>query len=242
MKKTKSRQNIRKALVFGMFLLFPVIINYLSPAVILMGASEGIITGSAILFGLLFLSSLFFGRAWCGWVCTASGLHQACTAVTDRKAKTGWGNVLRFIIWLVWLAMIILTFVRAGGVRGVDPLYMTENGISFLGSEMIIFVYLIVVIMAFVMVLIWGNRALCKYLCWMAPFMIIGNKIRYALKIPGVYLKPKKDLCIQCKKCTTVCPMDIDVEAMVQKENCQHNECIMCLQCADVCPKGAIKG
>ena len=236
----KTRQNVRKAMIFSAFLLFPVVINYMSPVLILAGASEGVITGSAILFGLLFLASLFFGRAWCSWLCPAGGFHEACTAVTEKKAKTSWGNVLRIVIWLAWFGFIITLLVRAGGVGAVDPLYMTEGGISFLGSGIIMFIYLGVVLLAFIMVLIWGNRAFCKYLCWMAPFMIIGNKIRYALKIPGLYLKPKKENCIQCSRCSKVCPMDIDVQAMVQKENFNNSECIMCMRCIDVCPKDAI--
>ncbi|MEX1307460.1 MAG: 4Fe-4S binding protein [Eubacteriales bacterium] len=239
-KKTNKRQNIRKAIVFAAFLLFPVVINYMSPVLILTGAYEGIITGSAILFGLLFLSSLFLGRAWCSWLCSAGGFHEACTAVTGRKAKTSWGNVVRIIIWLAWMGMMITLFVRAGQVNAIDPQYMTEKGISFLGSGMIMFIYLGVVLLAFIMLLIWGNRAFCKYLCWMAPFMIIGNKIRYALKIPGLYLRPKKENCIECRRCNQACPMDIDVQSMVQNEDFNNNECIMCMQCVDICPKAAI--
>ena len=240
MKKTSKRQNLRKALVFAAFLLFPVVINYMSPMLIIIGASEGVVGGSAILFGLLFISSLFFGRAWCSWVCPAGGFHEACTAVTTRKAKTSWGNIVRLVIWGIWLGVIVLMFVRAGRVASVDPLYMTETGVSFMGSGMIMFIYLAVVLLAFVMVLIWGNRAFCKYLCWMAPFMMIGSKIRYALKIPGVYLKPHKDLCISCGRCSQNCPMDIDVQGMVLKGNFNNSECIMCMQCADICPKSAI--
>ena len=241
MKTINRRQNIRKAIIFGAFLMFPVVINYLSPVLIMAGASEGIVGGSALLFGLLFLSSLFLGRAWCSWVCPAGGFHEACTAITQRKAKTSWGNWVRAVIWIVWLGFIALLFVRAGSITSVDPLYMTEYGISFLNSNIIMFVYMGVVLLAFVMVLVWGNRAFCKYLCWMAPFMIIGSKIRYALKIPGLYLKPIKENCIQCDRCSKACPMDIDVTAMVQKENFNNGECIMCMQCVDVCPKDAIE-
>jgi len=242
MNKTKPRQTIRRAVVFTAFLLFPVVINYLSPVLILAGASEGVIGGSALLFALLFISSLFFGRAWCSWLCPAGGLHEACNAVTTKKAKSGLGNTVRWVIWAGWLGFIIYLFIRAGQIVRIDPLYMTEGGVSFLSSPLIMFIYLGVVFLAFIMLLIWGNRAFCKYLCWMAPFMISGSKIRYAVKIPGVYLKPKKELCIECGKCSKNCPMDIDVQGMVKEENFNNSECIMCMNCADVCPKGAIKG
>jgi hypothetical protein len=53
------RQRIRKALIIISFLLFPVIINFLSPYVIIDGASQGIISVTFIMFGLMFLSALF---------------------------------------------------------------------------------------------------------------------------------------------------------------------------------------
>jgi hypothetical protein len=53
------RQRIRKTLIIISFLLFPVIMNFLSPYVIIDGASQGIISGSFIIFGLMFLSALF---------------------------------------------------------------------------------------------------------------------------------------------------------------------------------------
>jgi len=235
----KTRQKIRSGIVFFMFLMFPVIINYLSPVLILAGASEGIITGSFILFGLLFLSSLFLGRAWCGWLCPASGMQGACEAFRHKKAKTGIGTIIRLVIWLFWLVMIVFLFMKAGSINEIDPLYQTEAVISIM-SPVIVFVYLGVILLVFIMLLTWGNRAFCKYLCWMAPFMIIGNKIRHWIKLPGLYLKSIKENCISCGKCSKACPMGIDVQAMVLKEDCYNAECIICLTCVDVCPKGAI--
>ena len=66
------RQRIRKGLIITSLLLFPVIMNYLSPYVIIDGASQGIVNGSLIIFGLQFLSALFVGRLWCGWACPMS--------------------------------------------------------------------------------------------------------------------------------------------------------------------------
>jgi len=83
---TAMRQKIRKALLLVSFLLFPVTINYFSPYIIMDGASQGIIAGSFITFTLLFFVSLFFGRAFCGWVCPGAGIQEWCFAVNDKKA------------------------------------------------------------------------------------------------------------------------------------------------------------
>ncbi len=235
----KTRQKIRRGIVFFVFLIFPVIVNYLSPVLILAGASEGIINGSFIVFGLMFLSSLFLGRTYCGWICPASGMQEATEKFRTKKAKTGGGNIFRWAVWIVWLGFMIYLFINAGGVQKADFLYATPQVISIL-DPIIVFIYLAVVLLVFVMTMIWGQRAFCKYLCWMGPFMIAGDKIRHWIKIPGLYLHPKKEKCIECGKCTKNCPMDIDVQNMVQINNMYNTECIMCLNCADICPKGAI--
>ncbi len=235
----KTRQKLRAGIVFFMFLMFPVVVNFLSPVLILSGANEGIVTGSFILFTLLFLSSLFLGRAWCGWVCPASGMQEACEKFREKKAGTGWGNIFRLVVWIAWLGFIVYMFIRAGGITKVDPLYSTESIISIL-NPVIVFVYLGVILLVFIMLMIFGNRAFCKYLCWMAPFMIIGDKLRHWLKIPGLYIKPKKEKCISCRKCSKNCPMDIEVMDMVQASKFQNSECLMCLRCVDTCPTGAI--
>ena len=59
-----TRQRIRKTLIIVSFLLFPVIMNYLSPCVILDGASQGIVNGSLIVFGLQFVSALLSLPGW----------------------------------------------------------------------------------------------------------------------------------------------------------------------------------
>jgi len=64
-RKTRQRQRVRKTPIAVFFLLFPVTFFYLSPYLIIQGASEGIIVGCFIIFGLMFLSALVPGRAFC---------------------------------------------------------------------------------------------------------------------------------------------------------------------------------
>ena len=71
------RQRIRKAAIILMFLSFPITMNFFSPYVIIDGAMNGIINGSVVIFALMFVASLFLGRAWCGWVCPAAGARRS---------------------------------------------------------------------------------------------------------------------------------------------------------------------
>lgn len=189
------RQNIRKALILISFLLLPITIYYLSPYLIIQGASEGIVAGSFVFFSLLFLFSLFFGRAYCGWLCPGAGLQECCQIVSNRKVQGGKLDRIKYFIWVPWIIGIIIAAVAAGGLRTVDILYHTWHGISVAQPGDYI-IYYGVVILIVVLAFTCGKRSFCHYACWMAPFMVIRSKINllrnFTVKnVPhGSYLLP----------------------------------------------------
>ena len=235
----KKRQKVRRGLLIVSFLLFPVTIYYLSPYLIIMGASEGIITGSFVVFAAMFFTALFFGRAFCGWICPAGGLQECMTLATNKKFKGGWRNYIKYAIWLPWVAIIAALLVAAGGARQVDPLYMTTYGISVAEpGAYIIYYFVIALIVGLSFV---GRRAMCHTVCWMAPFMILGTKVREWLHIPGLHLTAEKDRCVACGACTKNCPMSLPVQEMAAKGSMKNTECILCGACADTCPNSVIR-
>jgi len=244
--KTRSRrQRTRKALLLISFLLFPLTMNYFSPYVIIDGASQGIVNGSLVMFALLFLSSLFLGRLWCGWICPAGALGEMCLPVNDRPVnlkKTDW---IKWAIWVPWVGIIAASAVMAGGYKTIDLLLDTQNGISVAGSpdRPILFAYIIyyIVIGLFAgLAMLVGRRLGCHSLCWMAPFMILGRKLRNTLAWPSLRLQADAGRCSDCKTCTANCPMSLDVNGLVHKGRMEHSECILCGTCVDNCPQHAI--
>ena len=235
-----KRQQARKILTILMFVLFPVIYYYFSPYLIIMGASEGIVTGSLLVFAALFISSLFVGRVFCGWICPAGATQELCAIVRKKGFKKGKKNLVKYAIWAPWITIIALMFVQAGGIKAVDPLYQTYYGISIsdIYSEVI---FLAIAGLIAGLALVAGKRASCHTICWMAPFMIIGRKIRNAANLPSLQLQADKTKCINCKSCDKKCPMSLEVNSMVQKNSMENSECILCGSCADNCPKQAIK-
>lgn len=235
-----KRQKIRKTIILMSFLLFPITLYYFSPYLIVMGASEGILSGSAIIFSLMFIFSLVFGRGFCGWLCPAGGLQECCSMVVDKKANGGVLNWIKFFIWVPWIASIITMFLLAGGIKRTDFFYQTQYGISTISIQAYV-VYYGVVALVTILALTLGRRSFCHYVCWMAPFMIIGTKIKNIFKYPSLHLDGEKDKCISCSICNKKCPMSLDVNSMVKKEKMHNLECILCGECVDSCPKKAIK-
>lgn len=234
-----TRQRLRRGLLFLSLLFFPVTLNYFSPYVVLDAASQGIVNGSLIVFGLLALSSLIFGRAWCGWFCPAGALGDRWRTVIDRRARGGVWNAVKWAIWLPWLGLIAFLAVRAGGYHSVDPLYLTEHGVSVASLQSLV-IFVAVVLVISVLSLATGRRGFCHYGCWMAPFMILGERLRRALRLPGLRLRARAQACVHCLLCSKNCPMSLDVHGMVRSGRMAASECILCGTCVDTCPQGVI--
>lgn len=232
-----KRQQIRKTILLISFLLFPVTIWYFSPYLIIMGAAQGVITGSFIVFVLLFVGSLFFGRVFCGWICPAAGLQEACTMIQTKPVRRG--NWIKYLIWIPWIALIGFISYQAGGLKTIDPFFQTDHGISVTSPSNYIIFYTVTGLIT-ILALTVGRRSACHHICWMAPFMIIGNKIRNIGRWPALHLRAEPDHCLHCKKCNHNCPMSLDVEQMAGKATMENDECILCGNCIDICPRNVI--
>lgn len=234
MKRTK----VRKTLVYIAAMLFPLTMFYYSPYVIVYAAMNSVINGSCILFLGMLVLSVFFGRTFCGYVCAGAGFGEMAGCINQKEPKLGRLRLIKYVIWVIWLAIVIYLYVTSG-VEEVDPFWGTNHGIS-VGYIVEYIPYYIVVTLLFGVPLLFGKRAFCHYLCWMAPFMNLGMKIREVLHLPGLRVKVESDKCVHCKLCNKSCPMGLDVHKMVQEGKIDAYECAMCGDCMSSCPKKVI--
>jgi ferredoxin-type protein NapH len=237
--RTMRRQTGRKIFLTVSFILFQTFLLFhlfFSPVLVIFAASQGVINGSLVIFVLLFLTSLFFGRAFCGWVCPGSGLNELCALVTTKRASGGNFRKTKYAISGVWLSIIALLALSVGGFHSIDLFYGT--GISTLTQEIIMFFGVIAMIVPAALVI--GTRANCKYICWLAPIMIAGTAIRNRVGWPALHLEANADLCVQCGTCNDACSMNLDVMNLVLINDLYQKECILCGSCIDACPYGVI--
>lgn len=235
-----KRQNVRKLLLMLSLLLFPITIYYFSPVLIIQGAAQGIIAASAVTFAIQFVQALFFGRAFCGYLCPAGGFQEVAFGVNDKKSKLGKRVYIKYGIWIVWIAVVTINYVMNRESLHVNTKFMMEYGIS-IAEPMDFIIYYFIVAILILPAFFFGRRATCHYICWMAPFMVLGTKLRNALHMPGLRIKVKKEQCVGCGQCTKNCPMSLDVKSMVQKGDMTNMECILCGKCIDQCPKDVLQ-
>lgn len=233
-------QKIRKFTLIISMMLFPITIYYFSPYLIIMAAMQHIINGSFIVFSMMFILGLFFGRLWCGFLCPTGGMCECFAQISDKTLKQGWHNYIKYGIWLVWLSGIIICYVLGKGDYTIQPFFMTEHGISISDIYGYI-IYYGIVILFLIPALIQGKRANCHYICWMAPFMIFGYKVGRLLHLPQLKIKATKENCIACKKCEKFCPMSLNVTQLLQKGEIKSSECILCGECVKACTKNVLE-
>ena len=242
-------QKFRRFLITFSMLLFPITIWYFSPYLIIMAALQHIINGSFIVFTLMFIFGMFFGRLWCGFFCPTGGMSECFERFSPKNPKQGWRNYIKYGIWFVWLSGVIVCHIFGKGDYTIQPFFMTDHGISISNIYSYV-IYYGIVFLFLIPAIIHGKRANCHYICWMAPFMILGYKVGRLLHLPQLKIKAKSEGCVGCGACSKICPMSVDVKSMVKSSSeklenktldteieIKTAECILCGECVSSCPK-----
>jgi polyferredoxin len=161
-------------------------------------------------------------------------IQEQLSNTNSKPWNSKWKNASKYIIWVIWFSFIVYLWLQHKSLT-LDFFYFCEVSVH------IVTVYFIVVSIIYLFTLFTGKRGLCHSLCWMAPFMVLGEKMADFLHIPRFRLKADSDACISCGLCSKRCPMSLDVSSMIKNNQPDSSECIYCLECVDVCPKNAIQ-
>jgi ferredoxin-type protein NapH len=232
-------RKIRKPIVISTAILFHLLLIFhlfFSPVIIVMASFKGIINASFIAFVLMFLFSLFFGRAYCSWFCPGCGVQEIVSFFIKRKSKNSRALYVKYFIFSIWVGTIVIGYM-INGFNKVDILYgMTD--VTFERKIILTFGAIMIIVP---LTAIFGQFASCKYICWQVPFLIIGTKIRDYFRLPGLRLKADPGKCKSCGVCNTKCPMNLHVMENVKIKTMKEAECILCGNCIDSCKQKVIK-
>jgi polyferredoxin len=218
-----------------------------------MGPAMGTITGAMIIFGSLFIFSLFMGRIFCGYICPMGGMQDAMGKIRERRIKRR-SFFVKWLIFIPWLAlMIFLPFMTKPEWQGIGFFNGIGGKVDFFGMEGILvkgvsilslhglLIYYIIIILLLILGFAVGKRSFCHHVCWIGPFMIIGRWISNKLRIPSLRLQAQNEKCNQCKRCDRACPMSLEVHEFVIRGDMEDSNCILCGECIETCPRNVIQ-
>ena len=232
-------QRIRKPIVISTAILFHVLLIFhlfFSPVIIVMASYKSIVNASFIAFVIMFVLSLFFGRAYCSWFCPGCGIQEILALFIKRKSKNSRALYIKYFIFSIWIGVIIFGYI-SNGIHKIDLTY----GMSDITFERKVILTIGAIVLIVPLTAIFGKFASCKYICWQAPFMIIGTKIRDSLNLNGLRIISHSEECNECKECTKICPMNLDVIENANRGKFNNTECILCGNCIDHCKNRVLR-
>jgi polyferredoxin len=202
-------------------------------------AKHDLINAGFVFFALAILSTLVFGRWFCGWACHLVALQDLCLVLLKkvgirprplRSRLLGWVPLLAALYMFVWPLVYRLWI---GDTLGPYELALTKQ--DFWGTFPPWPVALITfLVCGFAVVYVLGAKGFCAYACPYGAFF--GFADRFA---PGKIRVT--DACEGCGHCTATCTSNVIVHQEVREHGMVVDPgCMKCLDCVSVCPKGAL--
>jgi len=231
----------RKYTSFIAFFLLPITLNYFSPVLIVQAGFENTVSIMHIIYGLMAVSAIFFGAAWCGYFCPFGALQDCLPSKGNgsRQFKSKVPN-LKYATGIIFL-LLIFSPILLHGFQKVNMFYHMEDTKVTLDSMHGLILYYIITGSIILICSIFGKRVWCRYFCPMYIFNYIGIKISKLLRIPRLRITSDNKKCTQCHKCNKSCTMGLDVASMVKDNKWNDNECIQCGECISACNVHALK-
>ena len=200
------------------------------------------VTGVLAFYGavtvLIFLGTVLFGRRLqCSMLCLFNGfaaeVFDPAIPLIGQRRKPGKGQLaalsiarvgflsvaILFTLW--WLGSLMgLTSADARGAFAKAETYV------YLSGELLMAMFFWV---AFI------GRGYCYY----CP---LGTVLSGFARLGGQRIETDQTQCVQCGRCTVVCPMAIDVKAAAEQGvPLHHSRCVGCGHCVDACPTKTLR-
>jgi polyferredoxin/major membrane immunogen (membrane-anchored lipoprotein) len=190
---------------------------------------------------LLIISTMLFGRFFCGFMCAFGTLGDAVHFIGSKVFKIKYRmpeEADRKLKWVKYalLVILIITWIAGIGVfSGWSPwdafgslLALPPDFAYAFQSLTIGTILLLLIIIGSLFV----ERFFCRYFCPMGAIFALSSKLRIAK------IKKTRTGCGKCMVCTNSCKMGIP---LYQSDKVSSRECIACMKCVSACPRKNVK-
>lgn len=202
---------------------------------------NGIVNAGAIFFALALLSTLVFGRWFCGWGCHIVLLQDGCYWILRKIKIRPKPFRARFLMWFpfglavymfIWPLFYRFVVVKLPWPEVTMHLF-TEDYWSSFAPVLIAIPFLI--ICGFATVYVLGAKGFCTYGC---PY---GGFFKPLDAVSPMHVRVNDD-CQQCGKCTAACTSNVRVHEEVHLYKMVIDSgCMKIMDCIDACPNDALR-
>lgn len=180
------------------------------------------------------LLTILIGRWFCGWICAFGAYNDLIFFISKKLFKVNFrvdekvDSILKYVKYLVLVFIGIVSWTMGSNIlQSTSPwdAFGEITNISGVLSTLLIGVILLILITigaAFI------ERFFCRYLCPLGAIFSICSRIGM------VKINKPKEACGKCRACTLKCSMGIKLYEM---KSVKGGECINCLKCTEVCPR-----
>ncbi len=185
-----------------------------------------------VISGIFIVSTLFFGRIFCGYACPLGAAQEVIfkVRVADKPTKTKYKldippkytNIIRISIFAL---MVILALIWGLALFDVNP--FSAFGV-FTASNLTLLLIPLILLAIILIASVFTYRPWCRLLCPFGTMAWLTSRFsRFKIQ--------RNENCTDCKLCEKICPTS---EAY---QDSKKAECYLCNLCVDNCPANALE-
>jgi polyferredoxin len=169
------------------------------------------------------------GRMWCGNFCPRGSFCD------NLLVKISWKKEIPQVFRSLWLRILFLILLM--GAFAIQLIF-AWGSIAAVGM---VFVRMILITtgIAVILGIIFSQRVWCL-ICPMGTMAHLVTK-HAAADSQIKHVTFNKERCIDCKSCSKVCPIEIDVFSHKKQGKVTNADCLKCNVCVNKCPKKSIE-
>lgn len=193
-----------------------------------------------VIFLAIIVMSIFLGKSFCSWFCPVGFLSETVGSTGESFFKKIFRRKitihryldiplrsLKYIILIFFVNAIFFSMSAPALKQFLDSPYnlIADIKMYYFFADITRF-SLIVIGVLFLLSIVFRNFW-CRYLC---PYGALLGLLSF---LSPFRITRDKETCIDCKKCTKVCPSRINVH---KKGQVNSDECTSCMNCITACP------